>query len=60
MLYYGAASDGRDDLSSHVWVRDGDVDVIGCEIASRYAQLVTFPAQSCENHPQREGQHALI
>jgi hypothetical protein len=45
ILYYGAASDDQRGLSAHVWVRDGDLDVVGCEIASRYAMLATFPSQ---------------
>ena len=32
VLYYGAAQDGSG-LHAHVWVRDGDIDVIGGEIA---------------------------
>jgi len=32
-----------------VWVRDSDVHVIGCEIASRYAQLATFPPQGSKD-----------
>jgi Transglutaminase-like superfamily len=42
-LHYGAASDEQRGLSAHVWVRDGDVNVIGGEIAYRFALLVTFP-----------------
>jgi hypothetical protein len=45
IVYYGAAPDNLRGLSAHVWVRDGDVDVIGCEIASRYAVLAMFPSQ---------------
>jgi hypothetical protein len=45
VLYYGAAQDDRDGLSAHVWVRDGDVDVIGGEIADRFTILATFPPQ---------------
>jgi hypothetical protein len=45
ILYYGAAPDDQRGLSAHVWVRDGDVDVIGGEIASRYAELATFPSR---------------
>ena len=45
VLYYGAAQDDRDGLSAHVWVRDGDVDVIGGEIADRFTVLATFPPQ---------------
>ena len=43
VLYYGAAQD-RGGLSAHVWVRDGNVDVIGGEIAHRFAILATFPS----------------
>ena len=46
VLYYGAAPDDRSGLSMHVWVRDGDVDVVGGEKASRFAVLATFPHQS--------------
>jgi hypothetical protein len=46
VLYYGAAPDDLRGLSAHVWVRDGDLDVIGGEIASRYAVLATFPSQT--------------
>src|SRR5262249_28593518 len=43
VLYYGAAQ-GRGGLSAHVWVRDGNVDVIGGEMAHRFAVLATFPS----------------
>ena len=49
VLYYGAAPDRDRGISAHVWVRDRDVDVVGCEIASQFAVLATFPA------PTREG-----
>jgi hypothetical protein len=45
VLYYGAAQDKQGQLIAHVWVRDGDINVIGGEIASRYAILTTFPHQ---------------
>jgi hypothetical protein len=45
VLSYGVALDKRRGLSAHVWVRDRNVDVIGGEIASRYAVLATFPPQ---------------
>ena len=45
VLYYGAAQDEQKGLLAHVWVRDGDVDVIGGEIAPRFAVLATFPPQ---------------
>jgi Transglutaminase-like superfamily len=46
VLYYGAAQDDRNGLHAHVWVRDGDVDVIGGETAHRFATLATFPPQN--------------
>jgi hypothetical protein len=46
VLYYGAAQDDRSGLRAHVWVRDGNVDVIGGEIACRFAILATFPPQT--------------
>jgi hypothetical protein len=48
VLYYGAAQDDRSGLYAHVWVRDGDVDVIGGKIAYRFAILATFPPQNPE------------
>ena len=48
-LFYGAAQDNQGNLSAHVWVRDGDVDVLGGELASRYALLATFPPRG-EHH----------
>jgi hypothetical protein len=45
VLYYGAAQDDRNGLYAHVWVRDGDVDVVGGETASHFAVLATFPPQ---------------
>ena len=48
VLYYGAALDNGSGLSTHVWVRDGDVDVIGGEIANRFAILATFPSRNPE------------
>jgi hypothetical protein len=44
-LYYGAAQNDQRGLSAHVWVQDGEVNVIGGEIASRFALLATFPPQ---------------
>lgn len=43
VLYYGAAAKGANGLSAHVWVRDGTMDVIGCETAANYAVLAAFP-----------------
>ncbi len=46
VLYYGAARDDQSGVIAHVWVRSGNVDVVGCEIASRYVVLATFPPQA--------------
>lgn len=44
-LCYGAATiDGQ--LTAHVWVRSGNIDVIGCENAADYALLAEFPARN--------------
>jgi hypothetical protein len=43
ILYYGATLDEEQGLSAHVWVRDGDVDIIGSDIALRFSVLATFP-----------------
>ena len=53
VLYYGAAPDDRFGLSAHVWVCAGDVNVVGGEIASRYAVLATFPPEG-RNTDSRE------
>ena len=42
-LHYGAACDEAGQLVAHVWVRSGDVDVIGCEQAPRFGLLAVFP-----------------
>jgi hypothetical protein len=42
-------------LSAHGWVRDGNVGVVNCEIASRYAVLATFPPECGEDPPHDEG-----
>jgi len=42
-LYFGAAPDRVKGLMAHVWVRAGDIDVIGTENASDYAMLPSFP-----------------
>jgi hypothetical protein len=42
-LYFGAAPDDARGLAAHVWVRDGNIDVIGCEEAPRFPVLAQFP-----------------
>jgi Transglutaminase-like superfamily len=47
-LHYGAAHDEERGLAAHVWVKDGDVDVTGGEVAARFALLATFPGGMVE------------
>jgi hypothetical protein len=42
VLYYGVAQDDEIGLHAHVWVRAGELDVIGGERAGRFAVLATF------------------
>lgn len=42
-LCFGALPGGPKGVTAHVWVRDGDIDVIGGEAAARFALLATFP-----------------
>lgn len=46
VLYYGAAPDDQRGLSAHVWVRFDDIEVVGGDIASRFAVLTTFPIET--------------
>jgi hypothetical protein len=48
VLYYGAAQNDRSGLYTHVWVRDGEIDVIGGEISYRFAVLAAFPAADAD------------
>lgn len=42
-LYYGLARNGTGRLKAHVWVRAGDLDVVGCENAGDFAEMARFP-----------------
>lgn len=42
-LYYGARRDSNDQLVAHVWVRSGQIDVVGCEGSEAYGLLAVFP-----------------
>jgi Transglutaminase-like superfamily len=48
VLYYGVAPDVDRGISAHVWVRSGELDVVGCELAYRYAVLATVPSKPGE------------
>jgi hypothetical protein len=54
VLYYGAAMSETQGLSAHVWLCDGDVDVLGGENASGYGVLAMFsPPDKCIESPRR-------
>ena len=42
-LFYGAARDEGGSLIAQVWVNDGERNIVGGEIAVRFAVLATFP-----------------
>jgi hypothetical protein len=42
-LYYGSTSQLGSGLASHVWVKDGDHEVIGCRECSAYKTIAKFP-----------------
>jgi len=42
-LYYGASSDPERGIIAHVWIKSGELPVIGCEEAGRYAVLAAYP-----------------
>lgn len=43
-LHYGARRGDDGSLIAHVWVRSGDLDVIGCEDVGDYGLLAVFQA----------------
>jgi hypothetical protein len=51
-LYFGAAMHQQAVLSAHVWVKAGEIEVVGCEEASGYAALAAFPPRSDVVAPQ--------
>jgi len=44
VLHLGARSGLGHQLSAHAWLRCGDIDVVGVEIASEFTPLVAFRA----------------
>lgn len=45
-LHYGVAGSVAAGLEGHVWVRDGDQPIVGCELAGRFTELAVFPDPS--------------
>jgi len=48
VLYFGAKPDHQHGLVAHVWVRDREIDVIGCDVSPSFAILVRFPSSGKE------------
>ena len=48
-LYFGAARRRKTGLEAHVWVKAGEVEVIGCEEARDFAVLAAFPRRGRRN-----------
>ena|SRR5579863_9971229 len=46
VLYYGAAPNKDVGLRAHVWVKDGETDVVGTEAAQAFAIIAQFPPPS--------------
>jgi hypothetical protein len=45
VLYYGAAPDDKRGLAAHVWVRAGEIGVVGHEISHQFAVLAKYPEE---------------
>jgi hypothetical protein len=45
LLQLGARIDSPVALAAHAWLRSGDVDVTGADVASQYSPIVAFDAQ---------------
>lgn len=43
-LFYGVRQSADAGLLAHVWLKVGPIDVVGCDIAGDYAELLHFPA----------------
>lgn len=44
-LHYGVAKGEDRGLAAHVWVRAGELDVIGCDNKGDFSELARFPAR---------------
>jgi hypothetical protein len=43
ILYYGATGQQGGSLKSHVWVKDGEIAVVGCRESSAYKVIAYYP-----------------
>lgn len=59
VLYFGASPKTSSGLAAHVWVRVGELDVIGAEIASDFAVLAMFPPSQLEREDGADGSSGL-
>ncbi len=44
-LYFGAAMGADSELAAHVWVKAGQIEVVGCQEAPGFAVLATYPPE---------------
>ena len=58
VLYYGAAQDTWNGLHTHVWVQDGEVNVVGGESAHRFTVLARFPAANVSKTSKSVSSHS--
>ena len=42
LLHLGIQSDPRRELSAHAWLRCGEIDIVGAEIASEFTPVAAF------------------
>jgi hypothetical protein len=45
ILHYGVAR-GKDELTAHVWLTSGALEVVGCENKGDFAELARFPDEA--------------
>jgi Transglutaminase-like superfamily len=55
-LCYGARSQGSPGPEAHVWVRSGDVGLVGAQAAGAFALLAAFPPTEPSQRGQSVGQ----
>lgn len=60
-LYYGISNRKDSIYAGHVWVKYGNLGIVGCEQLEQYAVLMTFPKKrvckpdsGTQKHPKKE------
>ncbi len=47
-LHYGVANRPDEGMIAHVWVRAGDIDVVGCKGLDEFTELARFPLAAAD------------